>query len=57
MGLMVDTNIFIHFEKSGKPIDLSSWEGSQKIFISVVIVSELLIGVHRANTRERRQRR
>jgi predicted nucleic acid-binding protein len=57
MGLMVDTNVFISFEKSGKPIDFSSWEGSEQVFISVVVVSELLVGVHRANTEERRQRR
>ena len=57
MGLMVDTNVFIRFEKSGKPIDFSSWESSQNVYISVVIVSELLMGVHRANTEERRQRR
>ncbi len=57
MGLMVDTNVFIRFEKSGKPIDFSSWESSQKVYISVVIASELLMGVHRANTEERRQRR
>jgi predicted nucleic acid-binding protein len=54
---MVDTNVFINFEKSGNPIDFSLWEPSQKVYISVVIVSELLIGVHRANTDERRQRR
>ena len=57
MGLMVDTNVFIRFEKSGKPIDFSSWESAQKVYISAVIVSELLMGVHRANTEERRQRR
>lgn len=57
MGLMVDTNVFICFEKSGKPIDFSAWEGSERVFISVVIASELLMGVHRANTEERRQRR
>jgi tRNA(fMet)-specific endonuclease VapC len=57
MGLMVDTNVFIGFEKSGNPIDLSAWDNSQKVFISVVIVSELLMGVHRANTEERRRRR
>ena len=50
MGLMVDTNVFIRFEKSGNPIDFSSWESSQKVYISVVIVSELLMGVHRART-------
>jgi len=57
MGLMVDTNVFISYEKSGTSIDFSSYEGSSKVFISVVIVSELLMGVHRANTEERRQRR
>jgi tRNA(fMet)-specific endonuclease VapC len=57
MGLMIDTNVFIHFEKSGNPIDLSSWDNSQKVYLSVVVVSELLMGVHRANTEERRQRR
>jgi len=57
MGLMVDTNVFIKFEKSGDSIDFTTWDSSQKVFISVVIVSELLMGVHRANTQERRQRR
>jgi len=57
MGLMVDTNVFIRFEKSGKPIDFSSWESSQNVYISVVVASELLMGVHRANTEDRRQRR
>jgi predicted nucleic acid-binding protein len=57
MGLMIDTNVFIRFEKNGKAIDFSSWESSQNVYISVVIASELLMGVHRANTDERRQRR
>lgn len=57
MGLMVDTNVFIRFEKSGQAIDLSPWEPSEKVYVSVVTVSELLMGVHRANTEERRQRR
>ncbi len=54
---MVDTNVFILFEKSGKAVDLSPWEASERVFISVVTISELLIGVHRADTEERRQRR
>jgi predicted nucleic acid-binding protein len=44
MGLMVDTNLFIRFEKSGKPIECSSWELSEKVYISNVVVSELLMG-------------
>jgi len=57
MGLMVDTNVFINFEKTSKAIDLSPWKPSEKVYISVVTVSELLTGAHRANTEERRQRR
>jgi len=57
MGLMIDTNVFIIFEKTGKTIDLSPWEQSERVFISALTVSELLIGVYRANTEERRQRR
>jgi tRNA(fMet)-specific endonuclease VapC len=57
MGLMVDTNVFINFEKSGKSIDFSAWDNSQKVYISVIVASELLMGVHRADTEERRQRR
>ena len=57
MGLMVDTNIFIKFEKTGKPIDFSPWPSSDKVYMSVMTASELLMGVHRANTEERRLRR
>jgi len=57
MGLMVDTNVFIRFEKSRKALDLSRWDQSERVYASVVTVSELLMGVHRANTEERRQRR
>jgi tRNA(fMet)-specific endonuclease VapC len=53
MGLMVDTNVFIRFEKTGKAIDLSSWVISERVYVSVVTASELLIGVHRANSEER----
>jgi tRNA(fMet)-specific endonuclease VapC len=57
MGLMVDTNVFIRFEKTDSSIDLSTWDDSEKIYISAVVVSELLMGVLRANSEERRQRR
>ena len=57
MGLMVDTNVFISFEKSAKAIDLSAWEQSETVYISVVTASELLMGVCRANTEERKKRR
>ena len=57
MGVMVDTNVFIYFEKSGKEIDLSPWSYPEGVYVSVVTVSELLEGVHRANTEDRRQQR
>jgi predicted nucleic acid-binding protein len=57
VGVIVDTNVFIHFERRAAPIDLSLWEPSEDVFISVVTVSELLMGVHRADSEARRQRR
>jgi predicted nucleic acid-binding protein len=57
MGLMIDSNVFIKFEKSGAPIDFSSWDNSEPVYISPIIISELLMGVHRADSAERRARR
>lgn len=57
MGLIVDTNVFILFERRAAPVDVSSWAPSEDVFISVVTVSELLMGVHRANNETRRNRR
>jgi tRNA(fMet)-specific endonuclease VapC len=57
MGLIVDTNVFIAFEKAESSIDFSAWEPSEEVYISAVTVSELLMGVHRANTEDRRKRR
>jgi len=57
VALMVDACVFIHFERHGVPIDLSGWEPSEDVFISVVTVSELLMGVHRADSEARRKRR
>src|SRR4029077_16630534 len=57
VGLMVDSNVFILFERRGQPIDLSHWESSEAVFISAVTVSELLMGVRRADTEARRMQR
>ena len=54
---MVDANVFIQFERRGLPIDLSRWDSSDDVFMSVVTVSELLMGVHRADNEARRKRR
>lgn len=57
MGLVVDTNVFINFERRGEPVDVSPWEPTDEVFISSITVSELLMGVHRADTEVRRNRR
>jgi len=57
MGLIVDSNVLIHFERTGSPIEFSTQKASDGIFVSVVTVSEMLVGVHRADTDMRRQTR
>ena len=57
MGLMLDTNVFIHSERSGNPIDFSKWEKYGDVYISAITTSELLVGVHYAKTDRQRARR
>lgn len=57
MGLIVDANVFVSFERRGVPVDVSPWESSDEVFISAITVSELLMGVHRADNEARRNRR
>jgi tRNA(fMet)-specific endonuclease VapC len=57
VGLMVDANVFIEFERRSLPVDLSRWESSEGVFVSAVTASELLMGVYRANSEARRKRR
>jgi predicted nucleic acid-binding protein len=57
VGLIVDTNVFILCERRDEPVDLSPWEPSEDVFISAITVSELLMGVHRADNESRRKRR
>lgn len=57
MGLILDTNVFILAERSSVPIDFGRWTHFGDAFISAITASELLVGVHRANTPERRATR
>ncbi|MDA1053019.1 MAG: type II toxin-antitoxin system VapC family toxin [Planctomycetota bacterium] len=57
MGLIIDTNVFVLWERSGQNIDFSAWEDRGEAAISVITASELLVGVQRADTEARRQRR
>ena len=56
MGLVLDTSVFIRIER-GQQVDFTNWQNYGEAFISVVTVSELLVGVHRADSDARRIRR
>jgi len=58
MGLIIDTSVLVRLEKNPSAIDLSSYQSNYgEGFISVATCSELLVGVHFANTEQRRLRR
>jgi len=54
---MLDTNVFIHFERSSNTIDFSKWEKYGDVYISAITSSELLAGVHYAKTEAQKNRR
>lgn len=54
---MLDTCVLIRAEKQGHAIKFDQLQADEEIYISVVTVSELLIGVHRADTKARRLKR
>lgn len=55
MGFLVDTSVLIELERAES--SLASNFGDQVIYLAAVSASELLHGVHRANTAHRRARR
>ena len=57
VGLILDTDVLIRGEKQSAEIDFTRWAEHGDAFISAITCSELLIGVHRANTAARRARR
>src|SRR6266478_1192479 len=57
MGGMIDSGVLNHFEKKSMPFVLSPPIELEGPFISAVTVSELLIGVHRADSEDRKHRR
>lgn len=57
MGLIVDSNVFIESERRQGAVDLSPWKDRGPVFLSAVTMSELLVGVHRSNSPERKARR
>ncbi len=56
MGIVVDTDVWVMAEK-GISVGLQRWEKWGELLVSAITFSELLVGVHKATTPERRQRR
>jgi tRNA(fMet)-specific endonuclease VapC len=58
LGLLIDTSLFIAIERSGAhPSALLEQLGSRPVAISAITASEILHGVHRADSAVRRGRR
>lgn len=55
--MIIDTSVFVAWERTGTPIDFSPWRDEGETFISAITVSELLVGVHRATPVARRIKR
>ena len=56
MGSIIDTSVFIRAERNYQPFSVlvSGLPSDDDVYISVVTISELLVGVYRANNEERR---
>ena len=54
MGLVIDTDVWVLAEKTGGQLGLARWSQYGNAYMSVVTASELLVGVERADTAERR---
>jgi predicted nucleic acid-binding protein len=58
MGLIIDTGVLIRLEKDPTAVDFSRYNPAYgEGFLSAATCSELLVGVHLANTEQRRVRR
>jgi tRNA(fMet)-specific endonuclease VapC len=57
MGVIIDTDILIAIERGRVKFDFSALEHLGKPYITAINVSELLVGVHRADDEAKRMRR
>lgn len=57
MGLVIDTDVWVLAEKSGGKLDLARWARYEGAYMSAITASELLVGVERANTAQRKAQR
>ena len=57
MGIVVDTDVWVLAEKAGSKLNLERWAQFGGAYMSAVTASELLVGVERANTPQRKAQR
>ena len=57
MGLVIDTDVWVLAEKSGGKLNLARWAHHGNAYMSAVTASELLVGVERANSAQRKAQR
>ena len=57
MGLVIDSDVWILAEQSGGRLDLARWSGYGGAYMSAITASELLVGVERASTAQRKAQR
>jgi predicted nucleic acid-binding protein len=57
MGLVIDTDVWVLAEKSGSGLNFARWASFGGAYMSAITASELLVGVERANTAQRRAKR
>ena len=57
MGIVVDTGVFVRWERRCQTIAQALQQLDRPVYISVVTASELLVGVHRADSPTRRETR
>jgi predicted nucleic acid-binding protein len=54
---LIDTSVLVALERRTASRSLDAWQAHSPAFISAITCSELLVGVHRADTAERRNQR
>lgn len=57
MGLVIDSDVWILAERSGGKLDLARWSAYGGAYMSAITASELLVGVERASTTQRKAQR
>ena len=57
MGLVIDSDVWILAERSGGKLDLARWSEYGGAYMSAITASELLVGVERASSAQRKAQR